>query len=316
MGVYNYDSQSDTLSLIAGGTFYADNPIGTILAFGGSNIPTGWHLCDGTALSRTTYKDLFNIIGTNFGVGDGSTTFNLPDLQGEFLRGAGTNGHSGQGSGSTVGTHQDATTIPSLVFYNANSGNTGVTLETGVGDPNSTGVQNQIKNYDAKVAPTTSPRQQIRIASSSRYTDGGNDIAMAVRPTNTSVNYIIKVYNTPLPLDLQNEVREVYSTEEHVIGQWIDGKPIYRKVFEVTSPSAGGTSVTTVTGALTGAYMVGLRCILHRSNPKGDFEAGSVNATTEYIKVWAKDDDIRMAVSDDFINCSASIIIEYTKNTD
>ena len=41
MGVYNYNSQSDDLSLIAGGTLYADNPIGTILAFGGSSIPTG-----------------------------------------------------------------------------------------------------------------------------------------------------------------------------------------------------------------------------------------------------------------------------------
>ena len=136
------------------------------------------------------------------------------------------------------------------------------------------------------------------------------------RPTNTSVNYIIKMFKTAVPVEVKGDGGNNYSTEERVIGTWIDGKPIYRKVFEVTSPSAGGTSVTIVTGALANAYMVGLRCVLHRSNPKGDFEAGSVNATTEYIKVWVKDNDIRMAVSDDFINSPASIVVEYTKTTD
>lgn len=50
-----------------------------------------WFLCNGQAISRTTYADLFAIIGTNFGVGDGSTTFNLPDYRGKFLRGLGGN---------------------------------------------------------------------------------------------------------------------------------------------------------------------------------------------------------------------------------
>lgn len=48
-----------------------------------------WFLCDGQAISRTTYATLFSIIGTNFGAGDGSTTFNLPDYRGKFLRGLG-----------------------------------------------------------------------------------------------------------------------------------------------------------------------------------------------------------------------------------
>jgi phage-related tail fiber protein len=49
--------------------------------------PTGWLKSDGSAVSRTTYADLFTAIGTTFGSGDGSTTFNLPDLRGEFVRG-------------------------------------------------------------------------------------------------------------------------------------------------------------------------------------------------------------------------------------
>lgn len=62
-------------------------PPGAITAFAASSPPTGWLTCDGTAVSRTSYAALFAVIGTTWGVGDGSTTFNLPDLRGQFLRG-------------------------------------------------------------------------------------------------------------------------------------------------------------------------------------------------------------------------------------
>ena len=62
-------------------------PIGAILAYSGASAPTGWVLCDGAAISRTTYATLFANIGTNFGAGDGSTTFNVPDLRGRVLVG-------------------------------------------------------------------------------------------------------------------------------------------------------------------------------------------------------------------------------------
>jgi microcystin-dependent protein len=65
-------------------------PVGTIVAFGGATAPAGWKLCDGATVSRTgTYADLFAAIGTNFGIGNGSTTFVLPDLRGIFPKGAG-----------------------------------------------------------------------------------------------------------------------------------------------------------------------------------------------------------------------------------
>jgi microcystin-dependent protein len=63
-------------------------PPGTVISFAGSTAPEGWMLCDGAAISRTQYAALFAAIGTLWGVGDGSTTFNLPDLEGRFLRGA------------------------------------------------------------------------------------------------------------------------------------------------------------------------------------------------------------------------------------
>ena len=72
-------------------------PVGSIIAWGGStaNIPSNFRLCDGQALSRTTYSELFSKLGTIHGSGDGSTTFNIPDLRDKFIVGA-------QGGGDTT----------------------------------------------------------------------------------------------------------------------------------------------------------------------------------------------------------------------
>lgn len=68
-------------------------PVGTIFAFAGNNIPTGYLPCNGSAISRTTYANLFAVIGTTYGAGNGSTTFNLPNLNnGSFLEGSNTVG--------------------------------------------------------------------------------------------------------------------------------------------------------------------------------------------------------------------------------
>lgn len=67
-------------------------PTGTIVAFAGSNIPDGWLLCDGGAISRTTYSNLFTAIETTYGSGNGSTTFNLPNLIDKFIEGSSTVG--------------------------------------------------------------------------------------------------------------------------------------------------------------------------------------------------------------------------------
>ncbi|MEQ8239149.1 MAG: tail fiber protein [Cyclobacteriaceae bacterium] len=65
------------------------NPVGTIIAFAGdtSKIPDGWMICDGRPLLRNAFSQLYDVIGVNWGVGDGVNTFNVPDLRGQFLRG-------------------------------------------------------------------------------------------------------------------------------------------------------------------------------------------------------------------------------------
>lgn len=77
-------------------------PPGIIWEYGGSSAPTGWLLCDGSAVSRTTYANLFAVVGTAYGSGDGSTTFNLPDKRGKFSVGADGTYARGSTGGSTT----------------------------------------------------------------------------------------------------------------------------------------------------------------------------------------------------------------------
>ena len=86
-------------------------PTGAVMPFAMNSAPSGWLAADGTAVSRTTYAALFAAIGTTYGAGTGGTTFNLPDLRGYFVRGAGTNtdgtasGTFGQKQGDAYPSH-------------------------------------------------------------------------------------------------------------------------------------------------------------------------------------------------------------------
>lgn len=108
-----YDLANDVWILITA----VVNPSGMVAAFAFDSPPTGWFECDGAAISRTAFASLFTAIGLRFGIGNGSTTFNLPDLRGEFIRGfdngagndpdAGSRTDSGDGTtGDNVGTKQ------------------------------------------------------------------------------------------------------------------------------------------------------------------------------------------------------------------
>jgi microcystin-dependent protein len=72
---------------LAGSVLRASLPPGMVVPFAANMAPSGWLLCSGAAVSRATFADLFAVIGTTFGAGDGTTTFNLPDLRGRLLVG-------------------------------------------------------------------------------------------------------------------------------------------------------------------------------------------------------------------------------------
>lgn len=112
-------------------------PPGTLAMFGGASAPSGWLVCDGSAVSRSIYSLLFAVVGTLYGAGDGSTTFNLPDLQGRVPVGyAAIGGHTdvstlGNNDGVALGyrrpKHRHTVTDPGhyhLVYANCAYGNT------------------------------------------------------------------------------------------------------------------------------------------------------------------------------------------------
>ena len=107
---------------VSGQSIVGSVPAGAVMPYAGSSAPTGWLLADGSAVSRTTFTALFTAIGTTYGAGDGSTSFNLPDLRSKFPVGAGT-------AGSIVRTFQptdvnitnERITITGHPFYNGQS---------------------------------------------------------------------------------------------------------------------------------------------------------------------------------------------------
>lgn len=109
-----------------------DPPLpGQIAPYAGSVAPTGWRLCDGSAISRTTFFRLFGAIGTTFGVGDGSTTFNVPDMRGRVGIGAGTGtGLTARTLGATGGEENHALTVAELAAHD-HGGVSGSTTSTG-----------------------------------------------------------------------------------------------------------------------------------------------------------------------------------------
>ena len=85
----------------------ASVPVGAVFYIASTTIPSGYLVCDGSAIDRTTYSKLFSVIGTSFGAGNGSTTFNIPDLRAKFIRSSGTS----DGYSATFAVTQDATYI-------------------------------------------------------------------------------------------------------------------------------------------------------------------------------------------------------------
>ena len=203
---------------------YAANPVGCIIQMMAVTAPAGYLACDGTVYNITDYSRLAAFIKAQFGTanyfgGDGTTTFAVPDLRGEFLRGTGTNSHANQGSGANVGVHQDGTEHPNIVPQNAN-GN----IESVRGTINAKKVDKSL-NYDKPYYMNESAYiAQDTWNMPAYYTS---------RPTNTSVLFCIKAVIAG----------EVYSTKERVVGTWIDGKPIYQKIVSTGGAVPSGATL-------------------------------------------------------------------------
>lgn len=186
MGVYK--NNSGTLNLLAGGTVFADNPIGSILPFGGSTAPAGWMLCQGQAISRTAYADLFAVIGTSYGAGNGTTTFNIPDLRGKVPVGQSSDTEF-NALGKTGGEKTHKLTVTELPSH-----------------AHKTGIRTDAAYGAGPVGSTTAQVLFSQTVSDTSYI-GGNGAHNNLQPYNT-VNYIIKVTSIGIPSDFETAVDE------------------------------------------------------------------------------------------------------------
>lgn len=190
-------------------------PLGTLISYYGETAPEFFLACDGSTYNKADYPELAKHLlsltnNTPYIVDGDNTKFKVPDLRGEFIRGTGSNRHSGEGGGSAVGVHQGATQIP---YFTVGTDNT---INFPVGSEN-----NQPRAYESAMASVA----QKRVTG----TNAGWTAAerVRVRPTNTSVLFCIAykdIYSNPM-----ND----YSTDEKVVGTWINGETLYQKTLVI-----------------------------------------------------------------------------------
>lgn len=166
-------------------------PVGAVQAFAGATAPSGWLECNGAAVSRTTYAALFAVLGTTYGAGNGSTTFNLPDLRGEFLRGwdngRGVDASRARGSaqGSAMPSHYHRmpfgwdSTATQIYLYHWNSGANQPAFGSEV-------VAGALGNNP--VLSVNQNNGNIRLG----YTEGATVSTGESRPRNVAMMYIIR----------------------------------------------------------------------------------------------------------------------------
>ena len=215
-------------------------PIGSMIPFGSQeNIPSNWKICDGSAISRETYAELFDVIGTSYGAGDGSTTFNLPDKRGRVSVGLDSNQTEFDTIGKKSGEKTHQLTIEEMPSHdhrltpfvdirqgdgqtNANSGSLGTHLGGYVSKPN------------ALVSPT-----------------GGDQPHNNLQPYEVDV-WIIKVSNLVSSLESKNAnvINNLTSTSATDALSANMGKELNEKLINILKPKLLGAGAYTTSGTL------------------------------------------------------------------
>ena len=211
MSVNFYDKTNNELKLIAGGVLYADVPVGTIQAYGSNTIPSGWLLCNGQAVSRTLYAELFSVIGTTFGSGNGTDTFNVPDLRESVPKGTGLTSKSnthldsnglalGEFIDDRIKTHSVGDKATGITAKHAHTHivtKQGTQVGVGAGSiyikvPDTTGDSGAASTSTVTI---TDPKHNHT------YTGGATTEVKSV-----GVNYIIKAKQIGVPADIENNI--------------------------------------------------------------------------------------------------------------
>lgn len=281
-------------------------PLGTILSYFGETAPKFYLACDGTAYNKSDYPELANHLlsltnHSQYEVDGDSTKFKVPDLRGEFLRGTGTATRN-TGSGGNVGTHQDGSRIPIEV---GNTTNNRLEIRGVVDGSNNIAIKDGDRIYT--YSDVTSP-QKITFTNGSTSAMSSGNVYATTRPTNTSVLQCI-AYK-----DIHSNPMNDYSTNEKVVGTWIDGKPIYQKTIDC--------------GALPNATTKTVDTNITNANQLIDW-TGCVGNTGKMVlpRIFKDNADVMVTFSGDLSHMviktesnrsslNAYITVQYTKTTD
>ena len=181
-------------------------PSGSVFCMAVATVPSGYLECNGNAVSRTTYAALFAIIGTNYGTGNGSSTFNLPDLRGEFVRGFdnGRNADTGRSIASSQGasnaSHNHSISLSGTTSTKSLTGSVQRISETFNNSGSTTGVFSKQSGFDAGFTPGSPDNNNtgaFSIDASHNHTFSASGTSGSqgseARPRNVAMMYIIKV---------------------------------------------------------------------------------------------------------------------------
>ena len=246
----------------------AEIPVGTIMPFTSTSVPSGYMVCNGSAISRTAYAELFSIIGTTYGSGDGSTTFNLPNIKGRVVVGQDTNDTSFDTIAETGGSKYLQQHTHGMDSGGAHSHLVYSSFQTGGSDQayasvNSVGngTNNKWRSGDARATADSNHTHTIKNAGSGdsqnlqpyivlvymiKVSRGAATVPSSVTVTNADVLQINQNKNDITALSNKIAREDSYSTTPQIVGKWIDNKNIYRKVINF-----GALSKETVSSGLT-----------------------------------------------------------------
>jgi len=179
-------------------------PTGGVIMWPTASAPSGWLLCDGAAVSRITYSDLFTLLGSVYGDGDSSTTFNLPNFEGRFVRGtdngAGVDPDAASRTDRGDGTTGDAVGTLQAEDYLAHTHAVGTLATASAGDHAHTTPMGAISGGAATFAQGSGLISSLSTTTAGAHThtitgatatapaSGGNE----TRPVNIGMNFIIK----------------------------------------------------------------------------------------------------------------------------
>lgn len=307
------DYGTDRIELVSGGDTI---PIGSVMPFAEvdstSPLMSDWLLCDGRAVSRTTYSELFSLIGTTYGVGDGSTTFNLPDVKGRVIVGQDETDDNFKTLGAKIGDKEVTLTIAQMPRHNH-----GFTSGTG----------NVVANQLSTSSPVYFNQNDNGLGTTQIDYTGGGQAHNNIQPSLVLKYYIKTFRSASLTADVKNAETKstkdtyscdyinnlnTYSTDEIIIGKWVDNKPIYRKCIYISSfPNNATINVPMNIENLD--YMINIYGVANKNGDGHPINGSRFDIPNYTISCYINSGMLVISTGADRNSYSGYIVVEYTK---